>query len=458
MNEVTLAQVLQNREERVRMQKRLLQTFHSSVICFTMNIAGPVKTTALIERGFYLGMELLEARLPSRAILHREVRVAVTGCEAFYAVEMEPESLKEICVTLEENSPLGRLLDLDVLAADGRKLERQGQRGCLICGAPGRGCAARRLHTVSQLQNRTQEMLCTAFAEADSRRIACIAADSLREEVSATPKPGLVDRRNCGSHRDMNIDTFFASAQALEPYFENCVRIGQETADAGEEETFSRLRQAGIAAEEAMYRATGGVNTHKGAIYSMGILCGSLGRLWNPEKQPISLSGLLEQCARLAGPAAGADFCAMDGSTAGQRLYLEKGITGIRGEAANGFPSVSRIGLPAFLSGLKQGLDREKAGILALLHLILQVQDTTLLHRGGEEGATWAAKTVKALLSWQPVPDRAVLEALDDAFVERNLSAGGCADLLAVIFFLTELEKEGLLTLGDFVTEPEGLS
>lgn len=445
MKEATLMQILDNREARVRRQEEILAAFGVPLLSFTMNIAGPVKVSPLIQRGFREGLRQLDCQIPAEVILHREEKVEVTGCEALFAVRMDAGELKGICEKIEENGPLGRLFDLDVVDENGQKLSRKVERCCLICGKPGRGCAARRVHRVEELQSKTYQILQDHFAEADALEIGRIVRESLLEEVAATPKPGLVDRNNTGSHRDMNLDTFEKSAAALEGYFAQCVRIGQETAALSPEETFARLRPEGVAAEEAMYRATGGVNTHKGAIYSLGVLCGSFGRLWTPEGVPIPLSALLEGCSALTLPASRGEFARMEGSTAGEKWYLTRGITGIRGEVSGGFLSVREIALPRFSEAKIKGFRREMCGIYALLHLIAAIDDTTLLHRGGEDGAAWAKEAVRNLLDSAHFPTRADMEALDNAFIERNLSPGGAADLLAVTFFLTTLMDNGFL-------------
>ena len=136
--------VLLAREERVRRQQELLKTFGTPLVCFTMNIPGPVKDTPLIRRSFRWGLEQLEGRLSG--VKHREVTEDFTGCEAFFAVEGDPGEIKGICTKIEEETPLGRLFDLDVLTLSGEKLERKSPRSCIVCGAPGRGCASRRLH------------------------------------------------------------------------------------------------------------------------------------------------------------------------------------------------------------------------------------------------------------------------------------------------------------------------
>lgn len=438
MTEVTLQQILQAREDRVQIQQQLLRDFGCPLICFTMNIAGPVKTSPLIERGFRVGLTALVQILPSEKILNQRIEYAPTGCQAFLAVDMPAGQLKQLCTDIEESTPLGRLFDMDVLDCAGRKLERKKERSCIVCGKPGRGCAAGRLHPVVELQAVTEQILREHFARFHRELIADIAVQSLLDEVNTTPKPGLVDRDNCGSHRDMDLSTFTASAHALKPYFSECVKIGQDTSTQPPCETFYKLRQSGIAAEKTMYEATGGVNTHKGAIFTIGILCGSLGRLWTPETPIPHTAELLSQCAVVC-KAAQDDFAHMIGTTAGERLYLQKGIRGIRGEVAAGLPSVATLALPIYTEGLRRGLSSNDAAACTLVHLIAHVEDTNLYHRGGESGAAYAKQTALALLQKEAWPTLTQIAELDVAFMNRNLSPGGCADLLAVTLFLYNL-------------------
>ncbi len=441
MAEVTLSQILQARDDRVARQQALLGAHQSPLISFTMNIAGPIKTSPLIERGFFVGLSALKEKLPKESVLHYEIKQADTGCEALLAVAADAVALKELCIGIEEASPLGRLFDMDVLDHDGHKLPRHSQRGCLVCGAPGRACAAGRTHTVAELQAVTNRILYDHFAAADAVTIADTAVQALIDEVNTTPKPGLVDCRNNGSHNDMTRDTFLASANALRPYFEECVTIGRETAESGHEDAFALLRQAGIRAESAMLTATNGVNTHKGIIFTLGTLCGALGRLWKPNSPFAPLMSVLSECAALTHRAVSDDFSAVSDATAGERLYSQLGLTGVRGEVSTGLPSVATVSLPVYRALLDEGLEKSYAGALTLLHLISRVADTTLYHRGGVEGAQFAADEATALLAANPHPSIAVLEALDDRFIARRLSPGGCADLLAVTYFLHDIYK-----------------
>lgn len=437
--EVTLQQMLSAREARVIRQQALLKQYGQNLVSFSLNIAGPVKNGPVIRRTFQEGLHRLTdalqtARIP---ILHREQINAVTGCEAIWVVGGDARDVKLICAELEGEDPLGRLFDMDVIAPNGDKLDRKGlghaPRPCLVCGKVGSGCASRRLHSVEALQAATQKRMCAFFAQKDGEMIAGQAVRALLYEVCTAPKPGLVDRFNTGSHRDMDIFTFMDSTAALAPYFRRAVSIGQETALLPPDATFRRLRRAGLGAERAMFAATKGINTHKGAIFSLGTVCAAAGRLWKPDAPWAGAEAVLRECAAMSKKAIEEDFAtirAQFAQTQGQKLYLEHGLRGIRGELAEGLPSVLHVGLPALEAALERGATLEQAGTAALLQLIAQVSDTNLIARGGLEGQCWAAQAAAV-----STLDPETLEALDRAFIQQNLSPGGCADLLAITYF-----------------------
>lgn len=443
--EVTLLEMLQAREARAMAQQAIMEELGLPVISFCLNIAGPVKNGPVLRRAFRTGLEALEDALAGAGIpvvQHHEVD-EVTGCEALWAVQGEGRRVKEVCAALEDSHPLGRLWDLDVLDPQRGKWDREDlglpPRRCLVCGKEGKGCASRRLHTLEELRSATEKILKGYFQPYDAARLAAQAARALLYEVCTTPKPGLVDRANNGSHRDMDLFTFLDSTAALAPYFEEAVTLGQETANLPPEETFRRLRQAGMAGERAMFRATGGINTHKGAVFSLGTLCAAAGRLWKPEGPCRDARALLKTCGDMARSAVRADFAAMEqggADTAGRRFYLQYGLRGIRGEVADGLPSVLEIGLPTLEQEMEKGATLEQAGARTLCALMARVTDTNLLSRGGEEGSRWAREQAEALCRKEDGPSMKELEQLDQDFIARNLSPGGCADLLAITYFL----------------------
>lgn len=441
MEEVTLQQMLEAREARVRAQEALVGKYGLPLVSFCMNIPGPVKSSPLILRGFQEGITRLELALHQQklAVVWSAQAREITGPEALYVVDAPASRLKALCLELEEQDGLGRLFDMDVLAPDGAKLDRPTPRACLVCGKAGKGCASRRVHSVAQLQEAVRDILTDHFRNSDRERCAALVTQALLDEVCTTPKPGLVDRANAGSHRDMDIFTFTRSAAALAPYWLDCVRIGQETAHLPPAETFPPLRERGKVAEREMYRATGGINTHKGAIFTLGILCGAVGRLWRAEAPCRDPEALAMECARIYGPALESDRQAMAETampqTAGERLWLTQGVGGVRAEVAGGLPGVIRTALPALEDALNRGCSRNDAGVTALLHLIALGEDTNMVHRGGAAAAQAGAQAA-ALLAASPLPDLARVAELDARFMEQNLSPGGCADLLSAAWFL----------------------
>ena len=452
--EVTLMEMLEAREARASRQRELLDRYARPVVSFTLNIAGPVKNGPVLRRAFREGLARLEDALAARGLrpLHKEEVDRPTGCEALWAVDGPARTVKELCAGIEDRDPLGRLFDLDVLDPEGGKWDREAlglpPRPCLVCGKAGKGCASRRLHPVEEIQEKTQTILRDFFAEKDRKFLAAQGARALLYEVCTTPKPGLVDRHNNGSHKDMDVFTFLDSTAALLPYLERAAAIGQESAHMPPEETFRRLREAGVGAERAMLRATGGVNTHKGAIFSLGCVLGTCGRLWTPEGPCRNPEGILAECGRMSAPAAEDFFAALareNARTAGERLYLATGNRGVRGEAAEGFPSVLKIGLPALKAALDQGAGLEEAGAAALLALTAGTADTNLFARGGLEGQRWAARQAGALLEGGPRPDPEAVRELDRRMIQKNLSPGGCADLLAIVYFFHFLSQNSAM-------------
>lgn len=430
-------------------QQALLAEYGQALVCFSMNIAGPVKNSDLIRRGFRLGQRLLEGQFAAiRAkVLHTESIDAVTGCECIYVLDRPALELKAAAAAVEDGLPLGRLFDMDVIRPDGSKVDRSElglpPRKCLICGNSARGCARSRTHSVPQLQEKTTSLLTQALRDADARFAAELAVRALLYEVAATPKPGLVDRANSGSHPDMDFFTFQRSAAALWPYFEACAQIGMETSDLDPAATFDRLRSPGRLAEGEMLRATGGVNTHKGAIFSLGIVCAALGRLsrdlWSKPEWVLYECGLM--CARLVSK----DYVNLtpeSARTAGQKLYLRHGVTGVRGQAEAGFPAALKVGLPKLEEGLAKGLDLNDAGCAALLAMMAATVDTNLISRGSYEIQQKIALDTALLLAMDPLPGRETLERLDQEFIAENLSPGGTADLLAMVYLLHFLKEE----------------
>lgn len=442
LREASLRDILDAREARAARQRELLETFQSTLISFTMNIAGPVKNSKIIREGYLEGLERLRMQMDGErvSILHFEETQAFTGNEALFVVDGPARKVKRLTCQIEEADELGRLFDMDVMAPDGSKLDRSEiglpLRKCLICGGPAAGCASRRTHTVKELQERTQEMLRRHFCHKFADHISGLAVQSLLYEVSVTPKPGLVDRANSGSHTDMDFYTFLCSASTLAPWFRDMTLRGIRSAGESPAAAFLALNYAGKLAERAMFQATGGVNAHKGAIFSVGLLCGAAGRLYG-QGAALDADRLLRECAVLAENSRRST----SPQTAGERFHQAHGVGGVRSEAASGFPLVQKMGLPLLKTLLEQGYSPDDAGGIVLLHLMAGAEDTCLISRAGYAQWKLLREQLRQELSRNPWPDRIARAALDEEFIKHNWSAGGCADLLAICWMILFVER-----------------
>lgn len=391
------------RDRRASRQAALLSRYGRPVISFTMNIAGPVKDSPLIRYAFRSGLRQLEA-LPC-AQLCREVIFEPTGPEALLVYEtQDARLLKAFCIRLESEGEAGRLFDLDVLDANGEKLSRETGRTCLVCGGPVSVCSRSRAHGLEAITARTGAIL-EAFA---AETLGEMAENALLAEVHFTPKPGLVDEANNGAHRDMDVPLFERSAHALRPCFEEFVRLGIQGASP------AALQQAGVRAEQAMFAATGGVNTHKGAIYSGALLLHAAGRLLSGEEE----GDLYELAAQTA--------AAIPAPTGTHGAAVRAQCGGIRTEAVSGYPTAQAV--------LRQL--RQSGPLDALLLSMSRLDDSTLWHRGGAEGAQLVRSRAADILAAPASEREARTRRLDAELIERNLSPGGSADLLAMAFFL----------------------
>lgn len=304
-----------------------------------------------------------------------------------------------------------------------------------------------------------------------SEQLARFAAASLVAEARLTPKPGLVDRRTNGAHTDMNLGTFLASAAALEPLFAEYVSAGVRwgRAEDGEPAALAdELRRIGVRAEHAMFTATDGVNTHKGANFMFALVLGAVGAVLGadgasvgagaPLFSPAETTRTLELVSAMGACLLDRDVRALLTSvrtggaqlTHGEAVYLEQGLKGARGEAARGYPLLTEALLPYFrlrADGRESGDDASELLLRALVKLMAQLEDTNVVHRGGmgalvEHRAYCRELDARELNAEQLIE---VLVAYDDELTRRNVSPGGAADLLSLGVFFGLLE--GVFTL-----------
>jgi triphosphoribosyl-dephospho-CoA synthase len=280
---------------------------------------------------------------------------------------------------------------------------------------------------------------CIASSATDETRdIGRAALRSLWQELALYPKPGLVSLRDVGAHRDMNAGTFVRSLFALSRFFSDIAAAGATGA------RFGVLRDLGMRAEVAMLAATQGINTHRGAIFSLGLLAAAIARAVATGEAP---SDAAVRRTLIAHWGADLSFARQRPGVAsnGLRVARRYGVSGARGEAGRAFPSVFDVALPTLRQARARGCDMRHASLSALFALLAHVDDTNVLHRGGAEGLMFVRGRAREFRDSGDVYAFGALsraEAIHREFVARRLSPGGCADLLAAALFVHDVQAQ----------------
>lgn len=269
-------------------------------------------------------------------------------------------------------------------------------------------------------------------------QIGLLAHEALVFEARLSPKPGLVDAEGSGAHTDMDLSLLLKSAETIRPYFVRFALRGAADAALPPEGRLSAIRQDGLDAENAMFAATSGVNAHKGAIFLVGVLCYSAGRLSASGKtlSPEAITGdaalVCRGVTRELGQSAG-------------RAFARYGAKGARGEAEAGYPSVVQIALSAYRSALRQSAQETDAWLIAMLRLIEHLDDANVLARCGEAVALELKQFAGKIANAYPAGGSdltSAIRALNERCRLWHASPGGAADLLACAKFLHSLFTE----------------
>lgn len=505
MNIANMMKILREKERRVEEQNELLETC-DCLVSFSLNIPGPVKISGLFTLLFEEGEKALVKQLSEKAertgsfLLLPPVSLRTLAGDLFLLPVKgvksgkDPHtlalSIKKVTAGIENEDPAGRLFDMDVLFRDVLesvdcpvKVSRTElgltSRKCLICGEAVFSCLRAARHRVPEVMMKAVDIILSSPAvqkklfettedflsllpedfrplnscplSAGERKIAeetaLSALVSLFYEVIVTPKPGLVDTENSGSHRDMDITTFFDSAVAIAPYLLAVTEAGILLTEENPVDVLEIIRPLGLLAEKKMYEATGGVNTHKGAIFTMGVVLCACGMLIGREK----ISAEEIACANISPE----EILELTGQIC---RNMPNGSRGVRTEAMNGYPSIKKsfADFREFLgkaeasaanrgtasgtsgTGKMSGELLNEALVHALLSLITVVDDENIGRRCMCDGKVWARERAAYVMAQGLTgePFLQLVSDLDREFILRNASPGGSADLLAVTCFL----------------------
>src|SRR5450830_70427 len=272
-----------------------------------------------------------------------------------------------------------------------------------------------------------------------AERLADLAVDALIDEADLSPKPALVDRRGNGAHTDLHLGLMHASALSLWPMFKEMAEAAStnNSIDLSLREALGRIGREG---EQAMLQTTGGVNTHRGAIWALGLLVAAAAL----DPSAVSANALTLRAARLA---LLADRYAPNSSSHGSQVAQRYGARGAREEAQLGFPAVTRLGLPQLKRSRLAGHGEQNARLDALLAIMTTLADTCVLYRAGVPGLQAMQQGARAVLEAggsASLAGRRCLHELDQQLLAMNASPGGAADLLAACLLIDRLEQEAL--------------
>ena len=276
--------------------------------------------------------------------------------------------------------------------------------------------------------------------ERDAQHIARCAVRALYAEVALEPKPGLVSLRDNGSHTDMSAVTFVKSLFALRHYFGHMARAGALA------HPFEFLQALGLGAEDRMLAATGGVNTHRGAVFSLGLLCAAAGRV-ALQGDVLSAAHVRASLMRHWGQALrwrAASAARAAPASNGQRAARRFGLRSAGEEAALGFPTLFEVTLPSLQGALHSGHAPRAARVQAFFATMAVLDDTNTAHRGGWEGVQFVKTAAQTFLDAGGVAQTDWLpqaRTVHAEFVARRLSPGGAADVLAAACWLQELQQ-----------------
>jgi len=369
---------------------------------------------------------------------------AIEGCDMagdffivpFTFVHLSLTEIKQIGEDFEENHALGRFIDVDINDQQGIGVSSGKSKICFFCHEkPAIECRRENAHDFDALRSYMfSEMAIYCRKQKEemiSKKISSMALKAILAEISLTPKPGLVDKYSCGSHADMNYQTFMDSTVAISPFFGELIHEGFNFNKDDIIKALPVIRNIGLRMEGAMYGATHNINTQKGIIFLMGLSLFACGRLFRQNDhfdkeefqtilKSICKDLVVKELGGLTHPA----------KSHGENIFLKYGYTGARGEAESGFRAVFDYGLPQLIAIADL---TDEAMTKCLLVLAVNNNDTNILFRSNPEVLNRFKGLCDAALKDF---NEANYSAVIDFCTVENISPGGSADLLAVTIFV----------------------
>jgi len=452
--QIILNKILEARDKRAKIRGKFV-TVNKASISLTFNIPGYPKHNDLLDKCFDFVKADLEVFLQANRIfidLKSKLDV-IDDAGRFFIIPLNEknltsEQIKELAEKFEQKHFLQRVIDVDIFDASGKPVSSGKQKKCLICDKPANICRLEKNHSFDELRNFVFNRMNKFFFDRRKEQIVEFLSLNAQKatllEVSLTPKPGLVDFNDSGSHSDMNFNTFMVSSAAISVYWRELAGLGFYKYSQLSE-VLPEIREIGLKAEMKMFGQTNNVNTQKGLIFLLGlsVFATAFSLKDNDNFNPEYISEIIKNTTLNI-----VENELINNQNEffsnGEKLFEKYGLkaAGARFQAQKGLPLVFEIILPYLRENMPENylenkIETDKILLTALLKIISKLDDTNVLHRNGiiiaEELKKFAKRVVDGKMSYNK---------FSEFCTENNISSGGAADILAVSLFFYFTEKQ----------------
>ena len=445
-----IAEFLLDRDRRVDYQEELLRkNQNKTLVTIRINYPG-------IEKSNYITDDIVNIiyndiqTYYKKYIVFKHKYKNKEGIVAHLLFDLDFVNVKKIMINIEEEHILGRCLDIDVYTLKNDKVISISRtdlykkpRKCFICDLDAKICSRAKTHSLEDIKKYFEDVY-KEYKELEKKtevlayKTSQIALMAMISEVSTFPSFGLVSQVSSGSHKDMDYYTFLNSAMAITPYLKEMFKIGYSFHDP--RLVFDAIRDTGKTCERKMFEATNNINTHKGMIFLMGITMASVGKVLYEEREFNEIQSIIKLMVQDILDDF-KDLDKKDSLTHGEKLYLQCGFTGIRGQVSDGLAVLFDHIIDKYGEST---LKENDLYTQILIELMSRVEDSTIVYRHDINILRKVQEDAKNLLNMGGVltqDGKKMCEELEQLYITENISPGGCADLLAISILLLNIKK-----------------
>jgi len=420
--------ILEAREDRAKHIKELMNDYlNKTVIILKTNVVGENKNPLHLKFLCAFFNDIIFETFNDKVILNGH-QFSDDGNYCFFVVDEIGTMVKIRTMEIEEATPLGRLIDIDVYHK--KSISRQDlsceMRKCLLCDNYAHICARNKTHSRQELNDKTTEIINNFLVD----YLTNITIKAIYSELELYPSFGLVSHKDTGCHTDMEYETFVKSAFAIKKYITSYIKEGLK-----ESIVPLNLKIIGLKAEKRMFRVTGGVNTHKGLIFLLGVFLPAFVKTITLNESKDYMQKLIENISKELCGDYYENINTKTELSHSDKIYLKHNIKGIRQEAINGLKLVFDI--PEY-----KDYDPDITHHNYLIHLMSELDDTTVIHKTSLETLNQVKKDMKEIIHTGGYESNLEkVQNLSDDYIQRGISPGGSADMLVIKIIYEELKK-----------------